>query len=88
MKIVDPGEAIAVVDADGGNQRVLSPTPGPDEYVADGYPVWSPDGKQIAFANGDEIWVMNADGTERHRLVKGPFTEPDLGLDWAPATKE
>ena len=36
--------------------------------VQDGNPVWSPDGKQIAFYRATEdggyhIWVMNIDGT-------------------------
>jgi Tol biopolymer transport system component len=31
---------------------------------------WSPDGKQIAFANSrDRLWVMNSDGMEKHPLT-------------------
>jgi Tol biopolymer transport system component len=39
------------------------------------YPVWSPDGLRIAYADyrydlaTDEIWTMNADGTDQRRLV-------------------
>jgi Tol biopolymer transport system component len=35
------------------------------------YPAWSPDGARLAFGRGDEIWVMNADGTEQRLLVAG-----------------
>lgn len=35
------------------------------------YPIWSPNGSMIAFGRGDEIWVMNADGTEQRLLVAG-----------------
>ncbi|HSI99136.1 MAG TPA: hypothetical protein VLA59_01990 [Patescibacteria group bacterium] len=35
------------------------------------YPTWSPDGARLAFGRGDEIWVMNADGSDQRRLVAG-----------------
>jgi hypothetical protein len=42
--------------------------------VQDGNPVWSPDGRQIAFyrassAGGFQIWVMNADGSDPHNIM-------------------
>ena len=51
-------------------------------------PVYSPDGKYIAFTSdedgGDNIWVMNADGTNPHpvtketfRLLNSPAWSPD-----------
>jgi TolB protein len=38
-------------------------------------PVWSPDGSQIAFARWEDprgIWVVNADGTNEHRVFDWP----------------
>ena len=38
-------------------------------------PAWSPDGKQIAFKNlnpVDALWLMDADGSNAHRLTKTP----------------
>ncbi|UCF68508.1 MAG: PD40 domain-containing protein [Acidobacteriota bacterium] len=51
-------------------------------------PRFSPDGRQIAFisdrAGGDNLWIMNADGTgaravseEKEHLVHNPFWSPD-----------
>ena len=51
------------------------------------YPAWSPDGEKIAFASGrdedEEIYVMNADGTEQKRLtdIPGPDHWPPT---WSP----
>ncbi|HUF07495.1 MAG TPA: hypothetical protein VMP86_08945 [Candidatus Binatia bacterium] len=45
------------------------------------YPTWSPDGSLIAFGRGDEIWVMNADGTGQRLLVAG--AEP-WSVAWDP----
>ncbi|HYV65188.1 MAG TPA: hypothetical protein VE964_03030 [Myxococcales bacterium] len=40
----------------------------------DSYPVWSPDGRRIAFlsraAKGPGLWVMSADGTWRYRILE------------------
>jgi hypothetical protein len=33
-------------------------------------PVPSPDGHQIAFLSGDQVWLMNADGTRPTPLTK------------------
>lgn len=49
-------------------------TTSPDSELA---PAWSPDGTRIAYVRldpGDEqysLWVMNADGTNQHEILKG-----------------
>jgi TolB protein len=35
----------------------------------DSDPVWSPDGRQIAFVSNWQVWVMNADGSGQRRLT-------------------
>lgn len=50
------------------------------------YPVWSPDGRQIAFVSdrdGDnEIYVMQADGTQQTRLTSNKADDADPA--WSP----
>jgi Tol biopolymer transport system component len=51
-----------------------------------GSPSWSPDGRRIAFTAfqgvGRDIWIMNADGSNQHRLKETPFFEGEM--DWSP----
>jgi len=65
--------SIHTVDIDGNNLRRLTHV----KDVWDSSPAWSPDGQTIAFAreykslNGswqEEIWLMNADGTEQRQI--------------------
>ena len=69
---------IAVVDADGTNQQLLT-----DNSFEDANPVWSPDGTRIAFDRRDvggtrDIYVMMADGSNPQPLAVG--SDPD----WSP----
>ncbi len=61
---------IAVVNANGSGLRVLT-----HDKVTEFDPVWSPDGRQIAFIRptahtSSQVWVMNADGTDQHSLTR------------------
>ena len=53
--------------------------------VQDGNPVWSPDGRQIAFHratdDGFQIWVMNADGSDPRNLMPNR-TGNNLDANW------
>ncbi len=63
---------ILVMNADGSNLRQLT-NPSDSLYERNNWrPVWSPDGKKIAFYsdwNHNGIWMMNADGSEKVRLT-------------------
>jgi hypothetical protein len=56
-----------------------------------GSPAWSPDGRRIAWLRDDGhgfpgVWVMNADGSDKRRLVKNDFSTASSGatLAWSP----
>ncbi len=60
---------INILPVDGGALRqVLSNTP------AVGWADWSPDGTQLVYHRGPELWVAQIDGSNPHKLA-GPFNE-------------
>jgi Tol biopolymer transport system component/imidazolonepropionase-like amidohydrolase len=82
---------IYVIPIAGGQAKLLS-----GGAAWDMHPRFSPDGKQIAFisdrAGGDNIWLMNSDGSNRRQLTKesfrllsSPYWSPDG--DWIIARK-
>jgi Tol biopolymer transport system component len=69
---------IYVMRADGSGTRQLTRTRADDLH-----PTWSPDGKRIAFASGDGIWVMASDGTAAHAISNGRLAQ-DAAPAWSP----
>jgi Tol biopolymer transport system component len=75
MVLQQPAWQIAVANADGGNQHLLTRMDQLDfVHPNNAAPIWSPDGKQILFLsdrNGKwEFFLMNADGTGQQQVLK------------------
>ena len=97
---VAAARGIFVIDASGGSRRQLTRNPAPNARGGDAYPVWSPDGKKIAFIrirygfNGPSvIYVVPANGG---RLTKVAVTYGDIGsnadlsfgpVSWSPNSR-
>lgn len=64
---------VAVMDADGSNQKLLVDGNAPD---------WSPDGTQIAFSPDGQIWVMDADGSNVRQITQSSTFK--AGPSWSP----
>jgi TolB protein len=75
----DGGQAIAAMDADGQNPRVLYNSPGADWAAS-----YSPDGRFIAFSSnmsgGDRVFLMTADGQNVQQVTSNEGTYPS----WMP----
>ena len=85
----DINPEIYVMDADGKNLQRLTNSPIPPlvgSSTIDQYPSWSPDGQRIAFESkrdeNYEIYVMDSDGKNLHRLTDHPGY--DGGATWFP----
>jgi Tol biopolymer transport system component len=48
----------------------------------DSFPLWSPDGQQIVFTSNFDVYVMDADGSHLHQLVRNELR--DQFLTWRP----
>jgi Tol biopolymer transport system component len=59
------GKGIWTVGLGGDNQeKQLTKQDGDQD------PSWSPDGNQITFKRQDQLWIMNANGSDAHRITK------------------
>ena len=79
----DDGDwSLWLMDPDGSNPECLLDTP-----EADVAPDWSPDGSQLVFGGGDDLYVSAADGSDITLLLDGGGTKRFSNPDWAPDGK-
>jgi len=81
---IENNSEIFIANIDGGNETNLS-----NHAAFDGWPAFSPDGKQIAFASNrsgpartGQIWLMNSDGGGLKQISHGPWSHAQPA--WAP----
>jgi Tol biopolymer transport system component len=67
---------ICVMDINGQNKTRLT-----HNDTADVSPIWSPDGRQIAFIGSDGLYVINSDGTNLRHLVENRWIK---SAAWSP----
>jgi Tol biopolymer transport system component len=77
--------AIFTIRVDGTGERRLTPL----SSALPGGAAWSPDGSRIAYSTGNQLWVMNSDGSGTHRLTscRLPSCVADFAPDWSPNGK-
>jgi Tol biopolymer transport system component len=85
-RAVDPAADVHLMNPDGSGSVDLTNSPGEDSW-----PAWSPDGSMIAFHSrrddplGEEIYRMNANGTNVVRLTNNLGATATLAFDVFPA---
>jgi hypothetical protein len=82
--------ALFTVDANGGPAEVLWESQAATDGGIVRYPMFSPDGTQIAFVDGycdhgHSVWVMNADGSDPQQIVSMDEAGHVHGLAWSTA---
>jgi len=51
----------------------------------DAGPRWSPDGRQLAYLNRGNLWIMNANGSHKHQITSGAPRFTDGRPSWSPS---
>jgi hypothetical protein len=73
----------------GGNiYSIKTDGTGLDRLTRDGRasgPRWSPDGKQLAYLDGGNLWIMNANGSHKRRVTHGAPGHTDARPSWSPS---
>ena len=79
----DDGDwSLWLMDPDGSNPVCLLDTP-----EADTAPAWSPDGSQLVFGGGDDLYMADADGSHLTLLLDGEGTKHYSNPNWSPNGK-
>ena len=75
------GTQINLLDLENPNQWPRPFAPAGDNERA---PVWSPDGANLAFSRGGDIWIRPLDNAEPRRLIAEPYSGGNGSPVWSP----
>lgn len=84
---VSPNGKTLAFDSDAGSLYRINIAGGGLKRLGRGIvPVWSPDGKRIAYLKVEDngIWVMKANGTGKYKVFNDPYVESAPTVAWAP----
>ena len=81
---------VGIVGASGSGVRWLTPTPAASDHLhSESAPSWSPDGKALAFVQGNTLVLIEVDGSGERTLTAGPVnTGLNTGSQWSPRGDE
>jgi Tol biopolymer transport system component len=68
---------IYLTNADGSDLVNLTQTPGADESS----PVWSPNGREIAYLSSGSLWIISIDGADARKIADASGATP---ISWSP----
>jgi len=89
----DPSDEVYVINAANGS-GLTKLTSCPVDFCLNDYPVWSPNGRTIAYVHAEQfdedgnvldeqVWVMDANGANKHQLTTDSRPK-DQVPDWSP----
>jgi Tol biopolymer transport system component len=81
------GLGIWTMDFDGNNRQFVTTLQSQSFIFAiDGHPLsWSPDGKELAYTSGQDVWTIGKDGQNPHNLTNDGLLQFDVS--WSPDGK-
>ncbi len=82
----DTSYQLFVMNSDGSNPHRLLKQSSMHDSI-DIFPLWSPDGKNIVFSHGSQLWIVDTSGEYTQPLTKEPEREFEYMGDWSPNGK-
>jgi Tol biopolymer transport system component len=77
--------SLLAVNADGTGLTTLAAAGSPPLFC--GEPAWSSDGAKIAYVQDSDIWVMNADGSNKINITNNSFGISERNPSWSATGK-